>query len=142
MNLPLNSAYRDGRVQQINRAYDAALQSGFPTAEFDGQPAPETLQCRNDLDRTNWIGLVIKCQAAISLGFGDQLIDLPIRCTSNRMYAVTYADALARMFALLNQAGAAQANWWRLKDLARSVDTREALQAIDLTEGWPSLQSL
>jgi hypothetical protein len=122
---------------KITPRYDAYLAQGFATADFDGQPEPETLQCRNELDRTNWIGLVIKCQAAVSLGAGDLPIDVPIRCTSNRMYVVTYADALGRMFDLLNKVGLAQANWWRLKDEARSKTDWRELEQIDLEEGWP-----
>jgi hypothetical protein len=130
-------AYRARRVEQVNRRYDAYLAAGFPTADFDGQPEPETLQCRHELDRTNWLGLLIKCLAARDAGAGDVPMDPPIRCTSNRMYAVTYTDALARMFVLLDQAGAAQANWWRLKDLVRDCERREDLARIDLEEGWP-----
>jgi hypothetical protein len=122
---------------KITPRYDTYLAQGFATADFDGQPEPETLQCRNELDRTNWIGLVIKCQAAVSLGAGDLPIDVPIRCTSNRMYVVTYADALGRMFDLLNKVGLAQANWWRLKDEARSKTDWRELEQIDLEEGWP-----
>lgn len=118
--------------------YLAQLGAGFATADFEGQPEPETLQCRNELDRTNWLGLVVKCQLAIAGGFGDVLeAGTRIRCTSNRMYQVTPNDALSRMAVLLGQADQAQQNWWRLKDLTRDAQTREDLDAIDLDEGWP-----
>ena len=108
------------------------------TAPFAAQPETETLQCRNELDRTNWIGLLLECQANISGGNGAGLIPAPgIRCSSNRMYVVTYADAANRMFALLGQVQAAQANWWRLKDSVGVAISGEALDAIDLTGGWP-----
>lgn len=129
--------FADRRILDVTRAYEAVLAQGFATADFDGQPEPETLQCRDELDRTNWLGLVFKCQFAIQAGAGDAPIDPPIRCTSNRMYAVTYNDALARMLVLLGQVGAAQANWWRLKDMVRGAISNLALNAIDLTEGWP-----
>lgn len=132
------SPWRDGRIERVNERYDAYLAEGFATADFEDQPEPERLQCRTDLDRTNWIGLVIKCQAAIAAELGDLPCDPPIRCTSNRMYAVSYADALGRMFVLLDQVGRAQANWWRLKDACRAEGlTLADLNAIDLEEGWP-----
>lgn len=125
-------------LEGVNRAYTAYLAQGFATADFDGQPEPETLQCRNELDRTNWIGLLIECQANIAALNGAGSIPSPgIRCSSNRMYVVTYDDAAARMFALLGQVQAAQANWWRLKDDVAAAETNAALRAIDLTEGWP-----
>jgi hypothetical protein len=130
-------AWRARRLLDVNAAYEDVLARGFATATFAGQPEAETLQCRNEMDRTNWLGLVIKCQFAIQALAGGAPIDPPIRCTSNRMYAVTYDDALARMLVLLGQVGAAQANWWRLKDAVRAAQTGEALNALDLTQGWP-----
>lgn len=136
MNRPFE-AFRERRVLEINARYAAYLAQGFATAVFDGQPEPESLQCRGELDRTNWIGLLLKCQAAIAQGAGVLPTDPPLRCTSNRMYAVSYDDAQARMYDLLNKVGAAQANWWRLKDLARACERRDDLLLIDLDEGWP-----
>jgi hypothetical protein len=130
--------FRARRRLDIDAAYASILAAGFATAEFDGQPEPETLQCRDELDRTNWIGLVIQCQAAIALGAGDAMIPSPgLRCTSNRMYVISFSDAVTRMFALLSQVQSAQANWWRLKDLCTAAETAEDLNAIDLAEGWP-----
>jgi hypothetical protein len=129
-------AYRARRISEVNARYDAVLAQGFATADFGDQPEPETLQCRGELDRTNWLGLTLKAQAMISAGLGDEPCSPPIRCTSNRMYAVTYTDALARMFDLLDRVGRAQANWWRLKDAVRDCPTREGLNDIDLEEGW------
>lgn len=132
------SPLRERRILEIDARYDAFLAAGFPTGDFEGQPEPERLQCRTELDRTNWLGLVVKCQLAIAQDYGDVLeAGTVIRCTSNRMYAITPNDALLRMAGLLNDVDLAQRNWWRLKDLARSAGTREALNAIDLDEGWP-----
>lgn len=133
--------FRDRRLEEVNAAYDAYLQQGFPTADFPDQPEPETLQCRDELDRTNWLGLIVECQVAIATdpqnAPGANIPDPGLRCTSNRMYVVTYAEAMSRMFSLLGMVQQAQANWWRLKDLVRSAATSEELNAIDLTEGWP-----
>lgn len=125
------------KVLEIDRVYAAVLARGFATEDFDGQPEPETLQCRNEHDRTNWLVLMGLCEEAIAGGLGDQLIPVPIRCTSNRMYVVSFDDCLARLRVLRTQAAVAQANWWRLKDAARAVHDWRALEDLDLTEGWP-----
>ena len=139
------SPLRERRVGDADRAYGAYLARGFPTADFDDQPEPETLQCRNELDRTNWIGLLIKAQAVALIASEaedpeavmSQPCDPPIPCTSNPMYRPSWSSVIARMYALLEQAAQAQANHWRLKDECRSVATRQALEAIDMTQGWP-----
>ena len=132
------------RIKDADAAYEAHLSRGFPTAPLPGEPEPETLQCRNELDRTNWLALLALCDAQQRVAdltadptLMDAPIPVPIRATSNRMYVVSYADAKARMFALLGQAAAAQANWWRLKDECRSATTAAALEAIDMKAGWP-----
>lgn len=135
MNPPFEG-FRKRKLMEVNARYDAVLAQGFPTMPFDEEPEPESLQCRNELDRTNWLGLVVRCQAAVAVGAGG-LPGPEIRCTSNRMYRITYQDGLDRMFALLTQVQAAQANWWRLKDLVRACPTRKALDDINLDEGWP-----
>lgn len=128
---------------EINARYEEILAAGFPTATFAGQPGPERLQYLTDTDRTNWLNVLVIAnrQRQTALENGTPLImndpyPAPIRCLSNRQYTVTYASALNRMYALLARASAAQANMWRLKDAARTVETREALEAIDLGEGW------
>lgn len=129
-------AFRARKLGQIDAAYARRLRLGFATADFDGQPEPETLQCRDATDQIRWIGLLLKCQAAIARGGGSLPIDPPIRCTSNREYAVSHEDAQARMFALLNAYAATLKHYWSLKDQARSVTRRSELDLIDL-EAWP-----
>lgn len=130
-------AHRAKRLEDVNARYAAYLNEGFPTADFDGQPEPETLQCRDETDQIRWIALLLKCQTAIQLGAGDLPIDPPIRCTSNREYAVSHSDAAQRMFALLSVYGVALKNFWRLKDAVRACPTRSELKHVNLEEGWP-----
>ena len=137
-DLDPGSPTRDRKLERLDIQYEWYLGQGFETAPLEGQPDTERLQCRNVLDRTNWLGLVVDCQLKIALGFGDVVeAGTVIRCSSNRMYQISPNDALARMAALLSQADLAQRRWWALKDIIRSAPTREALQAIDLTVGWP-----
>lgn len=137
-SLSMTSPLRERRIADVNRAYERRLAQGFSVGSFEGQPEAETLQCRNELDRTNWLGLVVKCQFAIAQGYGDVLeAGTRLRCSSNRMYQVTPNDALGRMAVLLGAADAAQQHWWDLKDQCRTATSREALEAIEIDEGWP-----
>lgn len=127
-------AFRRARLEAVNTRYADHLAKGF-TVEFDGQA--ETLQCRSDVDRCNWLAMHSMCMEAISAGMGDELIPVGFRCTSNRSYAVTFSEALGVLQGLRTWAAMAQANWWRLKDAVRDCTSREALKDIDLDEGWP-----
>lgn len=135
--LRADSPYRDRRLEELEARYRKRLKEGFATATFDGQPETETLQCRDETDQIRWVGLLLKCQAASALGAGAEPIDPPIRCTSNREYAVSHDDAQARMWALLAAYAASLKTLWRLKDAIRSAPTLAALNAVDLEEGWP-----
>lgn len=129
-------SYLKHRLEQLDIEYAIALAMGFTTAPFDGEPEPETLQCRNEVDMLHWLGLLLKCQLAVASGFGNIPIDPPIRCNSNREYAVTHADAMERMGVMITQYGLKLKNFWRLKDALRSCATRDNLMQVNLQEGW------
>jgi hypothetical protein len=137
MTKPLspNSPWRDGKLDELDRIYAAHLDAGFPVT-FEG--VAETLQVSRDVDRTNWLSLLGMCDEAEKAGAGAQPIPLDIRCTSNRTYSLTYAAAGQTIRDLRAWCAVAMGNWWRLKDLIRACPTRDALNAIDLEEGWPS----
>lgn len=135
-------------MKDADAAYTAFLTGGYPLEDYPG----ETLQCRNELDRTNWLGLTQKCEwvmrderlfyEALELPapevLGDYQIPEPgIRCTSNAFIRPKLYEVIGLMEGVLTYAEAAQANWWRLKDLCYAVTSRQALEAIDMSEGWP-----
>lgn len=127
-------SFRARRLEEAVRAYADFLAGGFPVT-FEG--TAETLQCATVLDRSNWLTLIGICEEAIAAGAGDLDIPVAIRCTSNRSYTLTFADTLALLKNLRNWAAGAQANSFRLKDLVAAAETGEALNDIDLTQGWP-----
>lgn len=134
MKLSPTSPLRERRIADVNRAYAAYLDAGMPLVDYPG----ETIQCRNELDRTNWLGLKDICEEAIAAALGDEPIPEPgIRCTSNNFIRPTFSATLELMRLIRGYALAAQANWWRLKDLCRTARTAADLEAIDLSEGWP-----
>jgi hypothetical protein len=135
-------------LDRVNARYAAYLAAGMPLEAYPG----ETIQCRNELDRTNWLGLEKKCEWAkrderlfyealqlpVPEVLGDFQIPEPgIRCTSNTFVRPTVAETALLMEALLDYALAAQANWWRLKDAVRSAATKAEMDAVNLEEGWP-----
>lgn len=148
MILPAHSAYRRGRLEIVNQNYVAFLAVGFALADYPG----ETLQCRTELDRTNWFELRDSCREAIAAeraayeGAGaplpDVLGDYPlpepgIRCTSNGFIRPTVAATLTILADLKEWVRLAQENWWSLKDAVRDAETRQDLFALDLNAGWP-----
>ncbi|MCR5876927.1 hypothetical protein [Phenylobacterium sp. J367] len=77
------------------------------------------------------------CVEAEAIGLGDEPIPIGFRATSNRSFVVSFSEASLILRALRAWAAVAQANWWRMKDLVRSAETRADLDAIDLDAGWP-----
>lgn len=145
----LRATFTARKLGDVNRAYDAFLLTGVPLADYPD----ETLQCRNELDRTNWMELRDICREAIAAerayyeaneldppeaGYGAMPITAPgIRCTSNNFIQPTVAETLVILDGIRTWAMAAQANWWSLKDAVRDAETNAELNAIDVTEGYP-----
>lgn len=132
--MALRPNFRPRKLNDANRAYQTHIDGGFPTT-FEGNA--ETLQCASDTDRANWLIFLGVCQEAVAAGFGDQPIPIALRCTSNRSYVVTFAEAVILIQNMRTWGLSAQANLWRLKDLLDAAETGDALNAVDLTEGWP-----
>lgn len=131
----MRPTFRARKLDEVSRAYDAFLAGGFPVT-YAGQA--ETLQCRRNVDETSWLYLQSKCERASVAGYGAELIPEPgIRCTSNRFIRPTVDETLAILTDLGIWAEAAQANNWRMKDAVRDAESGEALNAIELGEGWP-----
>lgn len=126
--------WKPRRLEEATRAYRVFIEGGFPVT-FEGND--ETLQCASDTDRANWLIFLGVCQEAVAGGAGAQVIPIALRCTSNRSYVVTFAEAVTLIQNMRTWGLTAQANLWRLKDLIDAVETGEALNAVDVTEGWP-----
>lgn len=131
--MPSRPSFRPRKLEEVNATYAAFLAGGFPV-DFEGNA--ETLQC-GDGDQTKWLIFLGACEEAIAAGFGDQPIPIPIRCTSNNSYVVTFSEAGQIVRDMRAWGFLAQANCWRLKDEVAAAETGEALNAVDLTEGWP-----
>ena len=135
--LPANSPQRKRRVGDITTRYEAHIAPGFPVT-LGG--VAETLQVARDVDRTNWLTVARRYDKAVAEGFGDVPGLAFLQTTSNNRYTMTCNEALTIIEALTDWGIAAWDNWNRLKDAARDpavTPTSEALEALDLEEGWP-----
>lgn len=122
------------RIMEINAEYERRLALGFPVV-LGG--SDETLQVARDVDWRNWLVFLGICDEAVLAGVGDQPAGMPIRTTLNHNYVVTYDEGAQIVRGLRTWGALAQANWWALKDAARAATTAEALNAVDITQGWP-----
>lgn len=131
----MRATFTPRKLREVEAEYEARLGVGFPVT-LEGNA--ETLQVARDIDRTNWLTLLGICDEAIAAEFGEFPLPPPgLRCTSNRSYIVTFAEAAVIIRNLRAWAAAVQANRWRLKDLADAAQSNAELNAIDLDAGWP-----
>lgn len=121
------------RRAQAQAEYDARLAVGFPVPGAPG----ETLQLRNESDRSNWLTLKDACNDAILAGLGAEPCALPIRTTANNALPMSWEDAATLLRALRAWGAAMLQALWTLKDVIDAAETIEALEALDLAAGWP-----
>jgi hypothetical protein len=108
---------------------------GFPCT-LDAQA--ETLQLRDQTDRTNWLALMLACQINIGAGNGAGMISPGVRTTANRTHAMTYSACITLLGSLLTWASSMQGNIWLKVDAITAAIDQTSLGAIDITTGWPS----
>lgn len=128
------------KLAQIEAKADEQLAAGFPCTI---QGNAEHLQTRDADDKANWLATMFACQGKIAIGQGDQPCPLPIRTTSNTTYALTASDAFTLVEAGQAWVAGTMKRSWDLKDAVATVaassddDIQPALDAIDITAGWP-----
>lgn len=126
--------YRSRKLGRVNDYYTAFLSAGFPVQLENNA---ETLQIVRDRDRTNWLVLLGVCDEAILAGAGDVTIPTNIEVTSGNKYSLTFSQTAEMIRNLRQWAIAANANWVRIKTSVAQAPTRQSLDEIDETEGWP-----
>lgn len=122
------------RLLELRGIYNTRMAGGFPAPSLG---VGETLQLRNDTDRTNWLTLMIRTKDRIGEGQGGVVSPLAIRTTANNEYALTYSQIETLMDGMLDWAAATMAVSWAKKDQIESAADEAALAAIDLNTGWP-----
>lgn len=127
---PTFAALKAAKRIAVIREYAARMAVGFPLGNGD------TLQVR-DSDKANWLTLKDVCDDAIAAGGGSQPCAMPPRTTNNGYVTGTYAETKALLQSLRSWAGAMMARLFQLKDAVDSAADEAALDAIDVTTGWP-----
>lgn len=131
--IPLG-ALKSAKLESAANTYAAKLAIGYPVT-LGGNA--ETLQCRNEHDRTNWLGLLAGAQAGVAAGAGAANYPIKIRATSNAEYTVTNAEAVSLMFGILGWAGGVLAAYWAVKDAITEAGNTPTLNAVDIEAGYP-----
>lgn len=123
------------KAADVDAKVDAMFQAGFPVPS--GSMAGEVLQIRNNTDRTNWLTSQAAYSMAVASGQGATL-GAVFRTTSNTTFTLTFSEGLG---VLLNMAAWGQSVYgcsWTLKDAIKDAADLDALDALDLTQGWPA----
>ena len=114
---------------------DALLTGGYrpPTGPLAGQ----TLQLRNNLDRTNWLTSQAAYGAAVAAGAGA-VTGATFRTAENITTTMSYADGLGVLLDMAAWGASVYAACWAIKDAIAGAADITALDTVDLEAGWPA----
>ena len=129
---------RESLTAAINDRRDAILAGGFtvPTAASEAL-AGEVLQTRDADDKINWKISQDAYRDAAAAGAADALA-ATFRTAGNRTITVTISEGLAVLRAMQEWGVAVLGRSWALKDAVAAASDQAALDAIDITSGWPA----
>ncbi len=121
-------------ADQTQARCDALLTGGYrpPTGPLAGQ----TLQLRNNLDRTNWLTSQAAYGAAVAAGAGA-VSGATFRTAENITTVMTYAEGLVVLLDMAAWGASVYAACWAIKDAIAGAADIAALEAVDLETGWP-----
>lgn len=136
--LALVTADVEGRKVAMRREVDAlwALHQETGYDHDFGAPGVHRLQTRES-DLPYWLALAQTASIQVGLGNGDEPHGA-IRTADNVNISVTASQALAAMLGTQAHLGAILAHSWTLKDMVTAAEDVAALDAIDVSAGWPS----
>lgn len=126
---------KSAKIIDLAAEYQSRVQS-FPW-DFGAPFGVLHLQLRGTDDQANWLTLQAKAMNHISAGQGDAEV-LAIRTEENITVPVTANVAAQVMDALSSFGGNMKAHQWALKDAINAAEDEAALEAIDITAGWPA----
>lgn len=115
---------------------DAIFNEGGYTVT-SGVMAGQVLQCRTyGEDRTNWLTSQGAYKAAIDAGQGT-VVGAKFRTKANVNFDLTYDEGYGVILAMSAWGALVVARAWDLSDQVRDAPDAAALDAIDITDGWP-----
>jgi len=132
---PTLDALKAEKQSALSAEYQQRIQS-FPW-DFGAPHGVLHLQLRGTDDQANWLTLQAKAMSLIAAGQGDAEV-LAIRTEENITVPVTANAAAQIMDALSSFGGNMKAHHWALKDAINAAEDQAALDAIDITAGWPA----
>lgn len=121
------------KIAAVEVERDTRMGAGYtPTS---GPLADHTLQTRED-DRPNWLALAQVASVMVAQGQATASIGA-IRTADNANIPVTAAEVLAAMLAMQKHLADVLGRSWTLKDAVRTAEDAAAVDAVDVSEGWP-----
>lgn len=132
--LALIDAERDRR-QQLDFAYDFGETPAINPAKETVPAGLKSLQMRFEPDQRNWMGL--QSQAVVAVMMQQPGALAPMRAEDNFNVQTTAAQVLEVTAAMVARNGAILFHGGDLKDQVRAATSGAALNAINLSTGWP-----
>jgi hypothetical protein len=114
---------------------DAIFAGGYYVSA--GTLAGQTLQVRDETDKTNWLASAVAYSAAIANGMGT-VAGAMFRTSSNQNFTVTFNEGLQVLLSMQTWGGTIDAACWALKDRISAATDQASLDAIDVSAGWPA----
>ena len=127
-------AERDRR-QQLDVVYDFGNIEAIDDADAVTVAGAKALQMRFDPDQRNWLGLQSQALAAVITGQGG--MTMPMRAEDNYNVQTTAMQVLGATAALFARNAAILFHGGSLKTQVRNAPNGAALDAINISIGWP-----
>ena len=123
------------KAKAVDVLWEAKHTAGYPH-DFGGAFGVKVLQTRES-DQPFWLALAQVSSIMVAQSMGD-VSNGSIRTLDNANIPVTASEALAAMLGMQAYLGTILAYSWALKDQVANAADMEALDAIDITAGWPA----
>jgi hypothetical protein len=126
---------RDAKIARVDEICAEVLSSGYTPKT--GPLAGQTLQTRDNTDRTNWLTSQAAYLSAVMTGAGAAM-GANFRTQDNKTITMSYADGLGNLLGMAAWGAAVMGRSWTLKDALRAATSVDAIDAIDIESGWPA----
>lgn len=116
------------------RTHQASMFDGGWAHDF-GEAGVHTLDLRDADDKANWTLLLFKVTGMVGAGAGA--FPVTLRTAANETISISAAETQAVMGAFLQWGESMLAAKWALDNQIDDAASHAALDAIDVTVGWP-----
>jgi hypothetical protein len=123
-----------GKRAQVGVQLTKRMSAGFTPAT--GPIAGKTLQVRDETDQINWLTSQAAYLAAVSAGQGAAM-GATFRTADNSTITCSFSDGLNTLLAMADWGKQLYQKSWSLKDAIIAAEDQAALDAINVSAGWP-----